>query len=45
MSIYSCIGMVYSVYYRELDILPFMLMFFVGYGLIGYLSIKHALNN
>jgi len=45
MAIYSCVGIVYSVYYRELGILPFMLMFFVGYGLIGFLSIKHALKH
>ncbi len=45
MAIYSCIGIVFSLYYRELGILPFMLMFFIGYSLIGYLSIKHALKH
>jgi len=42
MAIYSCIGIIFSLYYRELGILPFMLMFFTGYSMIGYLSIKHA---
>ncbi len=45
MAIYSCIGIIFSLYYRELGILPFMLMFFTGYSLIGYLSIKHALKH
>jgi cellulose synthase/poly-beta-1,6-N-acetylglucosamine synthase-like glycosyltransferase len=45
MAIYSCSAIVLSLYYRELGILPFMLMFFIGYSLIGYLSIKHALKH
>jgi cellulose synthase/poly-beta-1,6-N-acetylglucosamine synthase-like glycosyltransferase len=44
MAVYSCIGIVFSLYYWELGILPFMIMFFFGYSLIGYLSIKHAIN-
>jgi len=44
MSLYSCLGVVIAVYYFELGIVPFMLMFFAGFSLIGYLSIKHNLN-
>jgi hypothetical protein len=44
MSIYSCIGLVIAIYYFEIGIIPFMLMFFAGFSLIGYLSIKHHLN-
>jgi hypothetical protein len=43
MSIYSCIGLVIAIYYFELGIIPFMSMFFAGFSLIGYLSIKHHL--
>jgi cellulose synthase/poly-beta-1,6-N-acetylglucosamine synthase-like glycosyltransferase len=41
MTIYSCAGLVISFYYFELGIIPFMLMFFLGFGFIAYLSIKH----
>jgi hypothetical protein len=44
MSIYSCIGLVIAIYYFEIGIIPFMFMFFAGFSLIGYLSIKHHLN-
>jgi cellulose synthase/poly-beta-1,6-N-acetylglucosamine synthase-like glycosyltransferase len=43
MSLYSCLGVVIAVYYFEIGIIPFMLMFFAGFSLIGYLSIKHHL--
>jgi hypothetical protein len=45
MAIYSCIGVITALYFFELGILPFMLMFFTGFGLIGFLSIKHYLSN
>jgi cellulose synthase/poly-beta-1,6-N-acetylglucosamine synthase-like glycosyltransferase len=44
MSIYSCIGLVIAIYYFELGIIPFMFMFFAGFSVIGYLSIKHHRN-
>jgi cellulose synthase/poly-beta-1,6-N-acetylglucosamine synthase-like glycosyltransferase len=43
MSLYSCLGVVIAVYYFEIGIIPFMLMFFAGFSLISYLSIKHHL--
>jgi cellulose synthase/poly-beta-1,6-N-acetylglucosamine synthase-like glycosyltransferase len=45
MAIYSCIGIAVAIYYFELGIMPFMFMFFAGYSLIGYLSIKHYITN
>jgi cellulose synthase/poly-beta-1,6-N-acetylglucosamine synthase-like glycosyltransferase len=44
MSLYSCLGVIIAIYYFEIGIIPFMLMFFAGFSLIGYLSIKHHLN-
>ncbi len=44
MAIYSCFGVIVSLYYFELGIIPFMLMFFAGYSLIGFLSIKHHIS-
>ena len=44
MSIYSCIGLCIAIYYLEIGIIPFMFMFFAGFSLIFYLSIKHHLN-
>ena len=44
MALYSCFGVAVALYYFEIGIIPFMLMFFAGYSLIGYLSIKHHLN-
>jgi len=43
MSIYSCIGIAVAIYYFEIGIMPFMLMFFAGFSLIGYLSVSHYL--
>ena len=45
MAIYSLIGVGVAFYYFEIGILPFMMMFFFGYSLIAYLSIKHYLFN
>ena len=43
MALYSSAGIVVACYYLELGIIPFMLLFFFGFGIIGYLSIKHYL--
>ena len=45
MAIYSLISIVVALYYLEFGIIPFMMMFFFGYSLIAYLSIKHYLIN
>lgn len=41
MAIYCSIGVGIALYYVELGIMPFMLMFFAGFSIIAYLSIKH----
>ena len=45
MALYSLLGVGVALYYLELGIIPFMMMFFLGYSLIAYLSIKHYLFN
>lgn len=45
MAIYSLLGVIVAFYYLELGIIPFMFMFFLGYSLIAYLSVKHYLLN
>ena len=43
MALYSSVGIAVAGYYLELGIIPFMSLFFFGFGIIGYLSIKHYL--
>jgi len=45
MAIYSLVSVGVAFYYLEIGIIPFMMMFFFGYSLIAYLSIKHYLIN
>ena len=45
MALYSLLSVSVAFYYFELGIIPFMMMFFLGYSLIAYLSIKHYLLN
>jgi len=45
MAIYSLVSVGVALYYLEIGIIPFMMMFFFGYSLIAYLSIKHYLIN
>ena len=40
MAVYSCFGVLVAIYHIEIGIIPFMLMFFAGFSLIGYLTIK-----
>lgn len=44
MAVYSLFGLMVALYYWELGIVPFMFMFFCGYSLVGYMSIKHYFN-
>ncbi len=41
MAVYSCIGVLIAIYYLELGILPFMIMFLIGFSITGFLSISH----
>ncbi len=43
MALYSSVGIVVAFYHLELGIIPFMFLFFFGFGFIGFLSIKHYL--
>jgi cellulose synthase/poly-beta-1,6-N-acetylglucosamine synthase-like glycosyltransferase len=40
---YFLVGMLVSLYFGELAAIPFQLMFFIGFGGIGYLSLSHWL--
>ncbi|MCX8010417.1 MAG: glycosyltransferase family 2 protein [Ignavibacteria bacterium] len=41
-AIWCIIGIGLAIYYVEIAAIPFMLMYFLGYGMISFLSIKHA---
>ncbi|MBE0643752.1 MAG: glycosyltransferase [Bacteroidetes bacterium] len=43
LALYCFIGVVASVWFLEIAALPFQLLFFLGFGLVGLLSIRHAL--
>ncbi|MBS1913023.1 MAG: glycosyltransferase [Bacteroidetes bacterium] len=42
LALYVLIGMVMSIYFVELSLIPFQMMFLVGFGLTGFLSLRHA---
>ena len=44
MAVYCCIAVILGFYYFEFGILPFLIMFFAGYSIIGYLSVRHYLS-
>lgn len=44
LAAYCLVGVSASVYYLEIAALPFQLLFFLGFGLVGSLSIRHALS-
>jgi cellulose synthase/poly-beta-1,6-N-acetylglucosamine synthase-like glycosyltransferase len=43
MTAYFMIGIGISAYYLEIAAIPFQLMFLLGFGSVGYMSLKHAL--
>lgn len=43
LSIYYIFGIGISIYYLEIAAIPFQLLFLLGFGTVGYMSIKHAL--
>ncbi len=43
-AIYYVIGIGISIYYVEIAAIPFQLLFLLGFGLVGYMSLKHALS-
>jgi len=40
---YFIIGLAISVYYMEIAAIPFQLMFFLGFGSVGYMSLKQSI--
>jgi cellulose synthase/poly-beta-1,6-N-acetylglucosamine synthase-like glycosyltransferase len=43
LAIYYVIGIGISIYYLEIAAIPFQLLFLLGFGTVGYMSIRHAL--
>src|ERR1041385_4626708 len=43
LALYCFFGVVASIYYLELAAVPFQLLFTLGFGMVAWLSIKHAL--
>ncbi len=43
MAVYCLVGVVSSIYFMEIASLPFQMLFFLGFTLISFTSIKHAL--
>lgn len=44
LAIYFIVGIGISAYYLEIAAIPFQLMFLLGFGTVGFLSLKHALS-
>lgn len=43
LALYYLVGIAISIYYVELAAIPFQLLFLIGFGTVGYMSLKHAL--
>lgn len=44
LALYFVIGISISIFYLEIAAIPFQLMFLIGFGTIGIMSLKHALS-
>jgi len=42
LAVYFIIGLAISVYFMEIAAIPFQLLFFLGFGSVGYLSLKQS---
>ncbi|MDH7514795.1 MAG: glycosyltransferase family 2 protein [Bacteroidota bacterium] len=42
LAVYCLVGVSASLYFLEIAALPFQLLFFMGFGLVGFMSIQHA---
>ena len=42
LALYCLFGVCASIYYLELAAVPFQLLFSMGFGLVAWLSIRHA---
>lgn len=43
LALYFVVGIGISAYYLEIAAIPFQLLFLLGFGTVGYLSLRHAL--
>jgi cellulose synthase/poly-beta-1,6-N-acetylglucosamine synthase-like glycosyltransferase len=43
LAVYCLFGVVSSIYFLEIAAVPFQLLFFLGFGMVSVLSVKHAL--
>ncbi len=43
MALYFVVGIGFSAYYLEIAAIPFQLLFLMGFGTVGYMSLRHAL--
>ena len=43
LALYYMVGIGISAYYLEIAAIPFQLLFLLGFGTVGYMSLKHAL--
>lgn len=44
LALYFIFGIAVSIFYLEIAAIPFQLMFLIGFGTIGIMSLKHALS-
>ncbi len=44
LALYFIFGIGVSIYYAEIAAIPFQLLFLMGFGTVGFLSLKHALS-
>lgn len=44
LALYFVFGIGVSVYYLEIAAIPFQLLFLLGFGTVGYMSLKHSLS-
>ncbi len=42
LALYYLIGIGVSVYFMEIAAIPFQLLFLIGFGTVGYMSLKHS---
>lgn len=43
LAVYYVFGIGVSIYYAEIAAIPFQLMFLLGFGTVGWMSLKHAM--
>lgn len=43
LALYFVVGIGFSIYFLEIAAIPFQLLFLIGFGTVGYLSMRHAL--